>query len=106
MAIIKSSNRIADAVATKEEQEKIVLCRLILQNSIVLWNYLYLSDLITKVESQEELEYFVSSIRNGTAVAWEHINMLGEYDFTKLLKNKALRFDMQNLMAMKYPKAA
>ena len=93
-------------VATKEEQEKIVLCRLILQNAIVLWNYLYLSDLITKVESQEELEDFVNSIRNGTAVAWEHINMLGEYDFTKLLNNKTLRFDMQKLMAMKYPKAA
>lgn len=93
-------------MATKEEQEKIVLCRLILQNSIVLLNYSYLSDLITKVESQEELEDFVSSIRNGTAVAWEHINMLGEYDFTKLLNNKDLRFDMQKLMAMKYPKAA
>ena len=106
MAIIRSSKWIADAVATKEEQEKIVLCRLILQNAIVLWNYLYLSDLITKVESQEELEDFVNSIRNGTAVAWEHINMLGEYDFTKLLNNKTLRFDMQKLMAMKYPKAA
>jgi len=91
-------------VATKEEQEKIVLCRLILQNSIVLWNYLYLSDLIIKVESPEELEDIVSSIRNGTAVAWEHINMLGEYDFSKLLNNKTLRFDMQKLMAMKYPK--
>ena len=113
---IEMMNRFAKAVffgnnqefqiATKEEQEKIVLCRLILQNSIVLWNYLYLSDLIIKVESPEELEDIVSSIRNGTAVAWEHINMLGEYDFSKLLNNKTLRFDMQKLMAMKYPKTA
>ena len=36
-------------VATKEEQEKIILCRRLIQNSIVLWNYLYLSDLLTKI---------------------------------------------------------
>ena len=58
------------------------------------------------MESQEELEDIVSSIRNGTAVAWEHIDMLGEYDFSKLLNNKTLRFGMQKLMAMKYPKTA
>ena len=58
------------------------------------------------MESPEELEDIVSSIRNGTAVAWEHINMLGEYDFSKLLNNKTLRFDMRKLMVMKYPKIA
>ena len=93
-------------VATKEEQEKIILCRTLLQNAIVLWNYLYLSELITKIESQEELEEIMAVIKNSTAVAWHHVNMLGEYDFTKLLNNSKLRFDIEKLKAWKYPTAA
>jgi len=55
-------------VATKEEQEKIILCRRLIQNSIVLWNYLYLSELLTEVQTQEELEEIIAVIRNGTTV--------------------------------------
>lgn len=40
-------------VATKEEQEKIIQCRLLLQNAIVLWNYMYLSEILIKVQSEE-----------------------------------------------------
>ena len=47
---------------------------MLLQNAIVLWNYLYLSELITKIESQEELEEIIAVIRNSTAVAWHRCN--------------------------------
>lgn len=77
---------------------------MLLQNAIVLWNYLYLSELITKIESQEELEEIIAVIRNSTAVAWHHVNMMGEYDFTreafrKLLNNSKLRFDIKKVKA-------
>jgi TnpA family transposase len=42
-------------VATKEEQERIILCRRLIQNVIVLWNYLYLSDLLAKTKSAAEV---------------------------------------------------
>lgn len=58
-------------VATKPEQEKGILCRRFIQNAIVLWNYLYLSELLTKVESEEAMEDMIAIIRNGTAVAWQ-----------------------------------
>ena len=111
LVTIKNFSRTADAVATKEEQGKIILCRTLLQNAIVLWNYLYLSELITKIKSQEELEEIMAVIKNSTAVAWHHINMLGEYDLTrtafrKLLNNSKLRFDIEKLKAWKYPTAA
>ena len=64
-------------VATKQEQEKIILCRRLIQNAIVLWNYLYLSDLLAKVDSRPLLEEMLSVIRNGTAVTWQHVNLLG-----------------------------
>lgn len=91
-------------VATKEEQERIILCRSIIQNAIVLWNYLYLSDLLSKVEQQEEIEEIILTVRNSTALTWKHINFIGEYDFTNLLSNKELRFNMEKLKAWNYEK--
>ena len=98
------SNNQEFQVATKEEQEKIIQCRLLLQNAIVLWNYMYLSEMLTKVQSQEELEEIM-------AVVWHHVNMMGEYDFTraafrKLLNNNNLRFDIKKIKAWKYKNAA
>jgi TnpA family transposase len=90
--------------ATKEEQERIILCRSIIQNAIVLWNYLYLSDLLSKVEQQEEVEEIILTVRNSTALTWKHINFIGEYDFTNLLNNKELRFDMEKLKVWNYQK--
>ena len=89
-------------VATKPEQEKIILCRRFIQNAIVLWNYLYLSELLTKVESEKALEEMIEAIRNGTAVAWQHVNMLGEYDFNKLFTDRELRFDLKKIFEWKY----
>ena len=100
------SNNQEFQVATKEEQEKIIQCRLLLQNAIVLWNYMYLSEMLTKVQSQEELEEIMAVIKNSTAVVWHHVNMMGEYDFTKLLNKSNLRFDIDKIRAWKYRKAA
>ena len=93
-------------VATKDEQEKIILCRRLIQNSIVLWNYLYLSNLLTDYKSQDELEELIEVVRNGTAVTWQHINMLGEYDFNTLQFDLSSRFDMPKLKAWKYRESA
>ena len=95
--------------ATKEEQERIILCRSIVQNAIVLWNYLYLSDLLSKVEQQEEVEEIIVTVRNSTALTWKHINFIGEYDLTRaafrnLLNNNELRFDVKKLKAWDYQK--
>ena len=104
-AIFFGSNQMFQ-VATKEEQEKIIMCRTLLQNAIILWNYLYLSELVSQMESQQELEDLINIIRNSTAVAWGHVNMLGVYDFTKLLNNSQLRFDLQKLKEWKYKRNA
>ncbi len=104
---IKMMNRFAKAVffgnnqkfqaAAKPEQEKIILCWRLVQNAIVLWNYLYLSELLAKIDSQEVLVEMISVIRNGTAITWQHVNLLREYDFNKLQDNKVLRFDLERI---------
>ncbi len=90
------------AVATKPEQEKIISCRRLLQNAIVLWNYLYLSDLLTHTESQPALEEMIRVIRNGTAVTWQHVNLHGEYDFNTLLTKREPCFDLLKILQWKY----
>ena len=52
--------------------------------------------------SQEELEEIMAVFKNSTAVVWHHVNMLGEYDFAKLLNNNNLRFDIDKIRAWKY----
>ena len=49
------SNNKEFQVAPKKEQEKIIQCKLLLQNAIVLCNYIYLSEMLIKVQFQEEL---------------------------------------------------
>ena len=72
-------------------------------------NYLYLSDLLSKVEQQEEIEEIILTVRNSTALTWKHINFIKEYDLTRtafrnLMNNNELRFDMENLKAWNYQK--
>ena len=67
--------------------------------------------MLTKVQSQEELEEITAVIKNSTAVVWHHVNMMGEYDFIraafrKFLNNNNLRFDIEKIKAWKYRKAA
>lgn len=60
-----------------------VACKLIIQNSIVLWNYLYLSERIIAIDEGTERAELVESIRRGSLLTWQHVNLKGEYDFTK-----------------------
>jgi TnpA family transposase len=48
-------------VESKEEQEIIVNCRKLIQNAIVLWNYLYLTNLLNA--STNNLEFDMEKIR-------------------------------------------
>jgi len=83
----------------KEEQEITAACTVLIQNSIVLWNYLYLSQLLTNTTPLERSR-MADAIKRGSVTAWGHINMQGEYDFTKHSTNDA-GFDMEKILALK-----
>lgn len=90
---IELSNKFAHAVffdndqefqvGTKEEQELATACKLLIQNAIILWNYLSLSELILETEDPEARDEFIDSIHRGTVLCWRHINLRGTYDFRK-----------------------
>jgi len=91
---VESSNKFSKAVffgrnaeftvATIEEQNIANNCKRLIQNSIILWNYLYLTQKIDETKNQEEKDEIIKTIQQSSIIHWSHINFYGEYDFTKL----------------------
>ena len=50
--------------------------------TLICWNYLYLSQKLEDTEDAASREAFLEAVANGSAVSWQHINLLGEYDFS------------------------
>ena len=67
----------------KLEQEIAQSCRRLIQNAIICWNYLYLTQKITEAESEEKRHELLTAVRNGSVAAWGHVNLIGEYDFSE-----------------------
>ena len=89
---IELANRFTRAVAVgnpreftqaeKEEQEIAESCNRLIKNSIVCWNYLYLTRKLERTTDSEEKERLRQIIVAHSPMSWAHINMLGEYDFS------------------------
>ena len=65
----------------KQEQEIAEACRRLVKNSIICWNYLYLSQKIADCDNHDR-EVLLEAVTNGSVISWRHVNLLGEYDFS------------------------
>ena len=54
----------------------------LIKNCIICWNYLYLSQRLEEIEDFASREAFLDAVAHGSAISWQHINLLGEYDFS------------------------
>ena len=68
-------------VGSPIEQKKIVACKSFIQNCIVLWNYLVLSQALIDHDAKGR-HALLKIIKAGSVISWRHINLHGEYDFT------------------------
>ena len=68
--------------AEKEDQEIAEACKRIIKNCIICWNYLYLSQKLEEIENAAQ-PGGVSRCGGPWLVAWRHVNLLGEYDFSE-----------------------
>lgn len=95
---LESSNKFAKAIffannqeiqhETKEDQIKAESCKRLIGNVIICWNTLFLSNLIYDTKNEEQKQKIIRTIKNGSVVAWKHINLQGEYNFSDdALKN-------------------
>ncbi|MCX7120163.1 MAG: Tn3 family transposase, partial [Gammaproteobacteria bacterium] len=107
---IESSNKFARAIfyannsefkqSDPEEQNIAVACKVLIQNSIVLWNYLYLSQLLTNCADAKERAEMISLIREGSVLTWSHVNLHGEFDFRQKAANESF-FNLARILALK-----
>ncbi len=87
--------------AEKQEQEIAEGCKRLIKNCITCWNYLYLSQKLAETDDLERREALLQAIANGSIVSWQHINLLGEYDFSddklgRLSRNQAPKIGCLN----------
>jgi len=66
---------------SKEEQDIAINSQRLIQNSIVLWNELYLSQKIVSTEDLLIRAQIIETVCNGSTQSWGHLNFNGEYDF-------------------------
>jgi len=64
------------------EQLLMVACKSFIQNCIVSWNYLYLSKMLLDAKTESHKKRLLLFIKQNSVLAWKHINLHGEYDFT------------------------
>jgi len=89
---VELANRFTRAVAVgnpreftqggKEEQEIAESCNRLIKNSIICWNYLYLTQKLERMSDQNQKDKLLSAISSHSPISWAHINLLGEYDFS------------------------
>lgn len=107
---VELANKFSDAVffdndrafqsGSLEHQEVSTACKVLIQNSIVLWNYLKLSEIVIDTKSPDKRSQLVDAIQRGSVLTWSHVNLKGEYDFLHRA-NQEEYFDMQRINALR-----
>lgn len=87
--------------ADKNEHLIADACKRLIENSIICWNYAYLTNLIAKEKSDEQKAILLKTIKNKSVVAWEHINLGGVYDFSNEALSNEYDFDRDLLLGVK-----
>ena len=85
---------------SREEQEISTACKVLIQNAIVLWNTLFLSQQLSNTSSAEERNEMLKAITSGSLLTWLHVNLQGEYDFRRAAANDS-SFDMEKILALR-----
>jgi TnpA family transposase len=68
----------------QEDQEIAAMCQTILQNIIILWNYIELTKIIMRSD-KEVRDALMNDITSASILTWRHVNLHGTYDFNNLL---------------------
>lgn len=100
-AIAYANNQELD-YATKEEQILAEGCKRLIKNSIICWNYFYLSQLLADSDDHEK-ENLLNIMKNGSIQTWKHINLQGEFDFSEEKLEDSIGFKFHKILALSLP---
>ncbi|MBF0240583.1 MAG: Tn3 family transposase [SAR324 cluster bacterium] len=107
---VENSNKFSRAVfydrnqefphASREQQLIADACKRLIQNAIICWNYLYLSQRLCGMDSEIEKQSLIQAIKQGSVIAWQHINLQGEYDFSPDHLSKTGEFKLPEILEL------
>lgn len=84
-----------------DNQEIAILCKSLIQNAVILWNYLYLSQLLATCVDFEERKEMIFLIKQSSVITWLHINFYGQFVFKKYRPAVDNLFDMKKILSLK-----
>ena len=67
--------------ATAEEQNIANNSKRLIQNAIILWNYMYITKKLQQAKNKSEKDNIIDTLKRSSIVVWAHINLFGIYDF-------------------------
>ena len=85
----------------KEDQDIAESCERLQVNSIILHNYMYLTDKVQKESNENKRLEMLKIIRNGSAISWSHINFFGEYNFNEEDNQDSFDLNMSKIKEFK-----
>jgi Tn3 transposase DDE domain len=99
-AVFNENNHVMQQ-ETREEQLIAEGCKRLIENAIILWNYLYLSEKVFDTPEGKQREELLHQIKYSSMASCEHINMLGEYDYSDERVNNITQFHLPKIMDLK-----
>ena len=113
---IENANRFSTAIRfanngdfifpTRQEQLIAESCTRLIKNSIICWNYMFLTYCIQNAETIKRKKEIIEAVKSGSVMAWQHIYFHGLYDFSDdklrdsfdLLNSQNYNINLEELM--------
>ena len=73
-------------ILSKEDQNIANNSKRLIQNAIILWNYLYITKKLQQAKTQAEKENILQALKNSSIIYYKFLNFFGTYDFTSYSK--------------------
>jgi|TARA_B110000503_G_scaffold129049_1_gene200848 TnpA family transposase len=86
--------------AYRDDQEISAMCKTIIQNIIILWNYIELTKIIMRLDNTSR-QAILENITNASILTWQHINLHGIYDFSNLLSANDQDYSLSEVINFK-----
>ena len=108
---IEHSQRFAKSIAfgnnqefsegDKQMQDIIANCRRLIENMVICWNYLFLTQKLTESDNENEKQKLLETFKNSSIITWQHINFHGEYDFSEENTKDSIGFELPKILSWK-----
>jgi len=55
---------------------------------------------VIDTQTEQEKQNLLNAIKSGSVVAWQHVNLQGEYDFSEETLKNSIKFKLPELMEL------